>query len=135
MGGQVLADVHLQVNGRLSVSEGHYIGEAALYKLKKQFPMISDVVVHIDPEDDEAGSPSRNLPSRRRLLEQIHSLSETAAVWPSVQEFNLHYINGKVSMDLFITAGIDKTALAAFIQACKQLTALAEINCYQQIAH
>lgn len=134
MGGQVLADVHLQVDGRLSVSEGHYIGEAALYKLKRQFPMISDVVVHIDPEDDEAGSPSRNLPSRRRLLEQLHSLSETAAVWSFVQNFTLHYINGKVSMDLFITEHIDKTALTAFMQACKQLETLGEINCYQRIA-
>ena len=104
MGGQVLADVHLQVDGRLSVSEGHYIGEAALYKLKRQFPMISDVVVHIDPEDDEAGSPSRNLPSRRRLLEQLHSLSETAAVWSFVQNFTLHYINGKVYNTYFLCA-------------------------------
>lgn len=96
--------------------------------------MISDVVVHIDPEDDEAGSSSRNLPSRCRLLEQLHSLSETAAVWSFVQNFTLHYINGKVSMDLFITEDIDKTALTAFMQACKQLETLGEINCYQRIA-
>jgi cation diffusion facilitator family transporter len=134
MGGQVLADVHLQVNGRISVSEGHYIGEAALYKLKNKFPMISDVVVHIDCEDDEAGSPSRNLPSRRRLLEQIHSLSETALVWPFVQDLTLHYINGKVSIDLFITGQIDKQALQAFLQASKQVQALSEVKCFQQYA-
>ena len=68
MGGRVLADVHLQVDGRISVSEGHHIGETVMYRLRRQFPNISDVVIHIDPEDDETAHPCKNLPSRVDLL-------------------------------------------------------------------
>jgi cation diffusion facilitator family transporter len=52
MGGEALADVHIQVNPRVSVSEGHHIGEAVRDHLIKHFEQIADVTVHVDPEDD-----------------------------------------------------------------------------------
>ena len=61
MGGNALVDVHIQVDPKLSVSEGHYISEKVRTLLIKQIDEVTDVLVHIDPEDDE----------RVRLTEQL----------------------------------------------------------------
>lgn len=54
MGGKALVDVHLLLqNPRISVSEGHQISEVVLGKLVKSIDSVTDVTVHIDPEDDE----------------------------------------------------------------------------------
>ncbi len=133
MAGQVLADVHIQVDGRLSVSEGHYIGEAVLYKLKRQFPMISDVVVHIDPEDDEAGSPSRQLPSRSKLLAELQTLPAATALWPLIHSITLHYINGAMHIDIILHTLPDSQVLAEFRQACQCIHSVQCINFMHQI--
>lgn len=134
MGGHVLADVHLQVDGRLSVSEGHYIGESAMYKLRRQFPSITDIVVHIDPEDDEVGSPSRYLPSRTKLLAQLQQIPATAKVWPHIQHTTLHYIEGRISLEFIVDEVLDETALRAFEQAALVLPVIHKITFLRPIA-
>jgi cation diffusion facilitator family transporter len=52
MGNDVLIDIHIQVDSGISVSEGHHIGEWVTHELINKFPAISDVVFHIDAEDD-----------------------------------------------------------------------------------
>lgn len=134
MGGQVLADVHLQVDGRLSVSEGHYIGEAAMYKLRRRFPTITDIVVHIDPEDDEIGSPSRYLPSRAKLIEQLKAIPETAPVWQHIQHTTLHYIDGRISLEFVIEPSIDDTVLHTFEQAAASIPVIQKITFLRPVA-
>ncbi|NIV74156.1 MAG: cation diffusion facilitator family transporter, partial [Gammaproteobacteria bacterium] len=64
MGGQALVDVHIQVDGAISVSEGHHISEMVRHLLIEQHESITDVTVHIDPEDDEITPSSLGLPLR-----------------------------------------------------------------------
>ena len=45
MGNTVLANVHLQVNSYLSVSEGHFIAENVIHKLRKRFPEMHVMMV------------------------------------------------------------------------------------------
>ena len=49
----IILDVHIQVNPKISVSEGHYIAAQIKARLIKQITNVQDVMVHIDPEDDE----------------------------------------------------------------------------------
>jgi cation diffusion facilitator family transporter len=58
MGGDALVDVHVLVDPKLSVSEGHYIGEKVRERLITEIEEVSDVMVHVDPEDDEKMKPS-----------------------------------------------------------------------------
>lgn len=102
MGHNALVDVHILVDERLSVSEGHQISEAVAAALTSGFSDINDVTVHIDPEDDEVIPNScRKLPLRSELLHQLaqhwQAIPETAQIENTV----LHYLNGKVSIEIF----------------------------------
>lgn len=52
MGHRVLVDVHLQVDGNITVREGHEIGEVARHRAIAAHPEVLDVLIHLDAEDD-----------------------------------------------------------------------------------
>jgi cation diffusion facilitator family transporter len=52
MGHRVLVDVHLQVDGNITVREGHEIGEQARHRAIAAHPEVLDVLIHLDAEDD-----------------------------------------------------------------------------------
>ena len=54
MAHHVLVDVHVQVDGNITVSEGHDIGEAARCRVLADHPDVLDVLIHLDAEDDSA---------------------------------------------------------------------------------
>lgn len=100
MGGNILVDVHIQVAPYLSVSEGHYIAQHVHYVLLKKFPLVKDVTVHVDPEDDEHAQPSLRLPHRKEIEKKwLYPLQEA---YPEIQTWVLHYLDGKVNIDFFL---------------------------------
>ncbi len=101
MGNLVLADVHVQVNSYISVSEGHYIAEFVMQKLRNKFPEVSDITVHIDPEDDETSTPSNGLPSRNEVIKDIFPLLQSQALDENIRNIVLHYVNGKIEVEIF----------------------------------
>lgn len=106
MGNDVLADVHLQVNSYLSVSEGHYIAESTMAKLSAEFPELSDITVHIDPEDDETASLSKKLPSRQELMKTLYPIMQKHSIDDNIHSINLHYINGKIEVELVLNEAL-----------------------------
>lgn len=54
MGLEYYIDMHVIVNGNLSVFEGHLIAHSVKDKLIEVFPNVSDVLCHIEPWDPEA---------------------------------------------------------------------------------
>jgi len=65
-GPDALVDVHVQVNPHISVSEGHRIAEHIRERLIQDLDEVSDVLVHIDTEDDQSYERGRTLPLRAR---------------------------------------------------------------------
>lgn len=53
MGGGWFVDFHLQVNGDMTVRQGHEITAAAEEKLLNECPGLTDVVVHLEPFEEE----------------------------------------------------------------------------------
>ncbi|MGL5741728.1 MAG: cation diffusion facilitator family transporter [Legionella sp.] len=98
MGEDVLIDVHILVSPKISVSEGHYIAQHVHHALTDQIERVNDVIVHVDPEDDELSSPSLHLPSRKVLQEQL--LNEVHIYFPQILYWNLHYLDGKIGIDI-----------------------------------
>ncbi len=133
MGGRVLADVHLQVDGRISVSEGHHIAETAMYRLRKKFPNMSDVVIHIDPEDDETTQPSKSLPSRTTLLSELQALPRADELWSLIQTVTLHYIDGKIQIDIILHTLPTDSLISDFQQACLRINSVHQIRFTHQI--
>ncbi len=103
--GDAFVDVHIQVDPKLSVSEGHQIGDSVRSALLNGSEHVSDVTVHIDPEDDENEHLNAALPSRQSLIE---SLSEC---WPNVpvSELNnvrFHFLSGSVHAELILPISV-----------------------------
>jgi len=106
MGGYALADVHIQVDPRLSVSEGHQISEVVRYSLINTVKELDDITVHIDPEDDEDAPTCAGLPLRTSFLNEFYPALKGILSVEQVDEITLHYLNGKIDVDVHIN---DKT--------------------------
>lgn len=52
MAHRVFVDVHVQVDGNITVREGHEIGELARKRVLAAHPEVIDVLIHLDPEND-----------------------------------------------------------------------------------
>lgn len=52
VGGKLHADLHVLVEGEMTVSRGHEIAEEVKRRLVEQGPHIADAVVHIEPYED-----------------------------------------------------------------------------------
>ncbi len=134
MGNDVLADVHLQVNPYLSVSEGHFIAEHTMNKLREKFPELSDITVHIDPEDDEDAHLSKALPSRTQLMTQLYPIIQKHSLNEMTHSINLHYIKGKIEVELVLNETPHEGILAAFNSDCEDLDYLRSITIFSRIS-
>lgn len=47
--GDVALDLHLQVEGNITLDEAHALSHAVAARLKERFPEVSDVLVHVEP--------------------------------------------------------------------------------------
>ncbi len=76
MADRVLCDAHVQVDPRLTVSEGHRVSDAVYLRVRAAHPEVRDVLVHIDPEDDGElqAVPPGPLPERGEILARMRAL-------------------------------------------------------------
>ncbi len=103
---KIFLDVHVLVDAKISVSEGHYIGDQVYIALKKHIEKIADVTVHVDPEDDEIVKPSDNLPNRKEIIVQLHQHWEKylpkEILDNALTHITLHYLNGRLQIELHL---------------------------------
>ena len=115
MAHQVLVDAHVQVNPRISVSEGHRIAESARQRVLDSHPEVLDVLVHVDAENDLLGNAAIQLPDRTILLAHLTGL--LGANPPEFERTTLHYLGTRVEAEIFLPAGFaDEARLAALRQ-------------------
>jgi len=102
MAHRVLVDAHVQVDSRISVSEGHYIAELARARVLKTRPEVLDVLVHIDAEDDMLPAPGmRDIPPRSEIERLMRQWLGGDATPLSIV---LHYLAGRVDVEVVISA-------------------------------
>jgi cation diffusion facilitator family transporter len=100
MAHRALVDAHILVDPRISVSEGHSIAERARGRILKSHPAVSDVLVHVDPEDDiDHDNHAERMPGRESLLMHLAPLLDGL---PEPQKVVFHYINGKVEAEVYL---------------------------------
>lgn len=122
--GDAFVDVHIQVDPRLSVSEGHQIGDAVRQRLMKQVDEVTDVTVHIDPENDETGSPCNDLPFREKVIDELKQRWSQLPV-VAVETVTLHYLSGEIDVELDLPIEIlqDTAEAKHLVQELKQAVA------------
>ncbi|MCW8883831.1 MAG: cation diffusion facilitator family transporter [Motiliproteus sp.] len=102
MGSKMLLEMHLQVRPYLSASEGHYIGDSVVAKLLKEFDSIGHIIYHIDTENDDLQRSCQLLPFRSDVTNQVDQLLAELAPHLKRQNLTLHYLHGRIEMDLFV---------------------------------
>lgn len=109
MGADALVDVHILVEPRLSVSEGHQISETVRARLVHELEDVADVTVHIDPEDDEVTAPSAGLPLRPELMNALHDQWRGVGAAKDIEQVTLHYLDGKVHLEILLPVDLAQT--------------------------
>ena len=132
MADNALVDAHIIVGPKISVSEGHYIAEAARIAVLKSHHVM-DVMVHIDSEDDAQTKANVHLPQRHLLL--AHLAVRLGAALPPDTRIVLHYLGGKIEAELLFALPSDFTELS---KKCAAITAddpyFRSISLYQNYA-
>ena len=112
MGGEALVDVHIQVSPTISVSEGHYVSETVRRRVIAEIDEVTDVMVHIDPEDDEAVPSPPDLPLRSELLERLHQRWRDIDAARHIADVTLHYLEGRIQVILHLPVTLLEQASA-----------------------
>ncbi|TNF00602.1 MAG: cation transporter [Gammaproteobacteria bacterium] len=111
MGHDILLDVHLVVRPDISVSEGHQIGIQVVSRMRGALENIRDINFHIDAENDEnQPHTTEELPSREQVRQ---TLSDTLGELPADSRLRLHYLKGKVHLELFLDSPDSNDQLTA----------------------
>ncbi len=109
MGGNIFADVHIMVDSFISVSEGHYIADRVHQLLRSQFPLIKDIIVHVDPEDDEVIPRPTDLPSRTALIALFEQSWQDLPGFEQLRWLNCHYINQHLTLSIALPLSLLST--------------------------
>ncbi|MDI5984761.1 cation diffusion facilitator family transporter [Halomonas sp. M4R5S39] len=120
--GRAMLDLHVVVGPRISVSEGHEIGNEVSRRLRRAYPALTDLTFHIDPEDDAGeGDPSRfpGLPLRPEVEAALAARWSSLAAWPWLHDLELHYLDGAVTVVACLDeqAHLESQAVAAELEA------------------
>ncbi|HLR16801.1 MAG TPA: cation diffusion facilitator family transporter [Alcanivoracaceae bacterium] len=102
MGGNALVDVHVEVKPRISVSEGHQISEYVRMKLIRSITEVTDVTVHIDPEDDSIYKTDLTLPLRRDVVAALRKAWQGIIDDKYLSTMALHYLANQIYVDILL---------------------------------
>jgi cation diffusion facilitator family transporter len=102
MGSDVYLDGHVLVSPKLSVSEGHRIGDAVYSSLRAEFENLTDITIHIDAEDDETYHKSSQLPLRSALTSRLREYWRDIPESSAVTNIVLHYLNGRLHVEVWL---------------------------------
>jgi hypothetical protein len=89
---------------------------------------ISDVMVHIDPENDEQVQACSHLPLRREIEKKLATVWANIPISKEIEYITLHYLDGKIHVDLHIPlkASADNVQLQQLAESLKKAAASLE---------
>lgn len=102
MGQALLVEVHVMVESQLTVSEGHMIGDRVEAHLVEECEYVSQVLVHIDPEDDTEQQETAPLPGREEMVRRLERGWRDRGIDHAVERMNLHYLKGVVDVEVVL---------------------------------
>ena len=113
MADRVLCDAHVQVDPRLTVSEGHRVSDSVYLRVRAAHPEVRDVLVHIDPEDDGELQvvPPGPLPERSEILARMRALLGRGFAEP--RRVQIHYLGQRVEVEIILPSAPAAEALEA----------------------
>ena len=124
MGGKTLMDLHLQVDPRVSVSEGHEIGCWVAASIREQFSEVADITFHIDPEDD-AAIDQEGPATLRPLRPAIESAVQEALVDQTAPfDVRIHYLKGRLDLEIVTESNLSISRISEKIPTVNHIAIL-----------
>lgn len=113
-GGKMILELHILVSPRISVSEGHQLGQLVNKALLGRFSDVGDVIVHIDPEDigEHAQDKRAALPEREEVLQTIRDHWHSLLDEEDIQRVSLHYLEHGIEIELLVRFNVMPEGLA-----------------------
>jgi cation diffusion facilitator family transporter len=138
-GGKILLEAQLAVNPRISVSEGHQLGEGVSRNLLARFSDVGDVVVHIDPQSSEEAAHSPNhkqqLPDRSEVISNIKRHWQNLLPEDNIERLDLHYLEQGIEIDLVVTLDeISNTLASQLEQAIQGVEHISKLRIYRKLS-
>jgi cation diffusion facilitator family transporter len=135
-GGKIILEVQLLVNPRISVSEGHQLGEIVSRSLTGNFSDVGDVIVHIDPEthNHDKALHDMELLGRENVLESVKERWQDLLTEEQIEEVSLHFLERGIEVDLTLRQAQISDALAQQLAAALEpLQAIASVRIYNKL--
>ena len=111
MGSYLLLDLHIEVDGHLSVSSAHQIAERTRPHITQSLPTVTEVLVHVDPEPDPPPKMPEEETQLMRPQDEIEQyiLSVLKRV-PQVQKIthvSCHYLHRKLLVHIHVELDVN----------------------------
>ncbi len=101
MGPSVLIDLHVQVDGGTTVSDGHQVAERVRRHLLERWPNVNDVLVHVDPEPDDPNEIFVARP-REELEPEVRREASGVEGVRTVTHVAIHFLERRVGVNVNI---------------------------------
>jgi len=103
MGPRLLVDLHVEVEGSTSVSDGHQVAERVRQLVFQKQEEVSEVLVHIDPEPDENLQPGDQLARPRQEIEsEVRRIALGVGGVRAVTHVLTHFLESRVALQIEI---------------------------------
>jgi cation diffusion facilitator family transporter len=132
-GGKIILEAQVRVDPRISVSEGHQLGEVCTNSIKDKFSNISDVVIHIDAESHEKIDAAA-LPLRHEIVAQITEHWKDLLNESDIRNIDLHYLGTGVEVDLYLLSReINADIARQLADALRPIPSITRLKIYSNI--
>ncbi|MCR4316883.1 MAG: cation diffusion facilitator family transporter [Planctomycetes bacterium] len=110
LGPDTLVDLHVEVEGSTTVSDGHQVAERVRKWVTESFLSVRDVLVHIDPEPDvEEVDTIRLWKSREEIESEARAVAAEISESLRIVRILPHYLGRRVSVQVHVELGPELT--------------------------
>jgi divalent metal cation (Fe/Co/Zn/Cd) transporter len=103
MGPRVLVDLHVEVDGSTTVSDGHQVAERVRKFVFGEYEGVSEVLVHIDPEPDADVGPEDLLARPSEEIEsEVRRIAGTVEGVRAVTHVLSHFLDRRIALQVEI---------------------------------
>ena len=137
-GGKIILEVRLLVDSRITVSEGHQLGEEVSHALRGSFSDVGDVIIHIDPQSHAAANVLEHsnfgLPPRKTVLKLIRQQWQDLLSDDDIENMDLHYLEHGIEIELTVRqTEVSPLLVTQLEQAIHNLAYVAGVRIYHKL--
>lgn len=107
MGNYTLVDLHVQVSEKTSVSVAHQVAERVKHNIVLKIPEVSDVLVHIDAEDDSGNKPPVLMRPEEEIRRDIQEVVSSSPQIICISHMLCHFLQERLTVELNIELNLE----------------------------